>query len=152
MAIINYTTQIDVYKTIGEIQGILVSSGAQKIMFDYENRQPVAIRFLISTPTANHLSICLPARIKATQKILEQMKREKGSRMQVKPSMEQAARVSWRIIKDWLEAQMSMIQAEQAEFAEVFLPYLTDKTGRTFFEIVKSNNFMLPEHCEVEAQ
>lgn len=146
--IINYTTQIDVYKTIGEIQGILVENGAQKIMFDYEGKQPVTIRFMISTATAENISICLPARPKSVQKVLEQMKREKGSRMQVKPTFEQACRVAWRIIKDWLEAQMSLIQTEQAEMAEIFLPYLTDG-GRTFYEVVKGNGFMLPEGRDI---
>jgi hypothetical protein len=143
--IINYTTQIDVYKTISEIQGILVDNGAQKIMFDYEGKQPVSIRFMISTPQVQDLGVCLPARPKSVQKILELMKREKGSRMQVKPTFEQACRVAWRIIKDWLEAQMALIQTEQVELTEIFLPYLVSRTGQTFFEVVKSNNYLLLE-------
>jgi hypothetical protein len=142
--IINYTTTIDVYKTIGEIQGILVDNGAQKIMFDYDDRQPVAIKFLISTPSADNLIVNLPARPKAVQRILEQMKKEKGSRMQVKPNYEQACRVAWRIIKDWLESQMSLIQTEQAEMAEIFLPYLSSG-NQSFYEYVRANNFLLPE-------
>ena len=34
MAIKNYTTTIDVYKSRGEIQGALASHGARKIMVD----------------------------------------------------------------------------------------------------------------------
>ncbi len=142
--IINYTTTIDVYTTIGEIQGILVENGAQKIMFDYDDRQPVAIKFLISTPSADSLTVNLPARPKAVQRILEQMKKDKGSRMKVKPTYEQACRVAWRIIKDWLEAQMSLIQTEQAEMAEIFLPYLSSG-NQSFYEYVRQNNFLLPE-------
>ena len=143
--IINYTTQIDVYKTIGEIQGILVANGAQKIMFDYQDKHPVSINFMISTPTAQNLTVCLPARPKAVQKVLEQMKREKGSKMKVKPTFEQACRVAWRIVKDWLEAQMAMVQTEQMEFAEVFLSQLTNGQGHTFYEMAKGNGFLLPE-------
>lgn len=143
--IINYTTQIDVHKTIGEIQGILVENGAQKIMFDYEDKQPISIRFMISTPSTQDAAVCLPARPKSVQRILEKMKREKGSRMSVKPTFDQACRVAWRIVKDWLEAQMAMVQTEQMEFTEVFLSQLVDGKGRTFFEVVKSNNFILPE-------
>ena len=36
MAIKNYTTTIDVYKSLGEIQGALASHGARKIMVDYD--------------------------------------------------------------------------------------------------------------------
>jgi Fe-S cluster biosynthesis and repair protein YggX len=64
--------------------------------------------------------------------------------MQVKPTFEQACRVAWRIIKDWLEAQMALIRTQQVEMAEIFLPYLIDKTGRTFFQAVKENNYLLP--------
>jgi hypothetical protein len=148
--IINYTTQIDVYKTIGEIQGILVDNGAQKIMFDYDGKQPVAIKFLISTPEADGLTVNLPARPKAVQRILEKMKQEKGSRMQVKPSYEQACRVAWRIIKDWLEAQMALIQTQQADLAEIFLPYLSSG-NQSFYEYVRSNNFLLLEGRDPDA-
>ena len=36
MAIKNYTTTIDVYKSLAEIQGALASHGARKIMVDYD--------------------------------------------------------------------------------------------------------------------
>ncbi len=149
MNIINYSTQIDAYKTTREIQDILVKHGAQKIMFDYEDKQPVAIRFVITDAKGNNLNICLPARPLAVQKILVQMKREKGSRMQVKPSFEQACKVGWRIIKEWIEAQMALIQTEQAEMAEVFLPYIMDRTGKTFFQNMKERNFLLTEGAEL---
>jgi ornithine carbamoyltransferase len=143
--IINYTTQIDVYKTIGEIQGILVDNGASKIMFEYDGKQPVSISFMISMPSAQDMKISLPARPKSVQKILEQMKREKGGNMKVKPNFEQACRVAWRIVKDWLEAQMAMVQTEQMEFAEIFLSSLLNNKGQRFYEIVKGNGFMLSE-------
>lgn len=37
MAIKNYTTKVDVYTSIGEIQGALARHGATKIMIDYDN-------------------------------------------------------------------------------------------------------------------
>ena len=36
MAIKNYTTEIDVYKSLGEIQGALAGHGARKVMVDYD--------------------------------------------------------------------------------------------------------------------
>ena len=44
MAIKNYTTKVDAYTSIGEIQG------ATKIMIDYDNGKPQAIAFGIDTP------------------------------------------------------------------------------------------------------
>ena len=52
MAIKNYTTTIEVHKSLGEIQAALSSHGARKIMMDYgENGRPVGIAFGIETPT-----------------------------------------------------------------------------------------------------
>lgn len=40
MAIKNYTTKVDAYTSIGEIQGALARHGATKIMIDYDNGKP----------------------------------------------------------------------------------------------------------------
>ena len=45
MAIKNYTTKVDAYTSIGEIQGALARHGATKIMIDYDNGKPQAIAF-----------------------------------------------------------------------------------------------------------
>jgi len=48
MAILNYTTNIDSIKTIGEIQQILVSHGAKKIVSDYDDDGvPVNVTFCL---------------------------------------------------------------------------------------------------------
>ena len=56
---------------------------------------------------------------------------------------EQALRVSWRIIKEWVEAQMAIIEAGQAELSEVFLPYAVTKDGDTVYQKLKSGNDFL---------
>ncbi len=53
---------------------------------------------------------------------------------------EQAIRISWRILKDWIEAQMAIIQCGLAELPEVFLPYAMTNNGTTLFQAIKSNN------------
>ena len=47
MPIKNYTTKLDAYTSIGEIQGALARSGAKQIMVEYENERPMAISFTI---------------------------------------------------------------------------------------------------------
>ena len=39
MAILNYTTTIDAYKTVSEIERILVMHGAKSIMKQYEGEE-----------------------------------------------------------------------------------------------------------------
>ena len=55
---------------------------------------------------------------------------------------------SWKILQDWVEAQMAMIELAQIEVMEVFLPYLYDgQKKQTFFEQIKSKGFqkLLPK-------
>lgn len=54
---------------------------------------------------------------------------------------EQAARVAWRIIKDWVEAQLAIIDAGQAELEQVFLPYVQNPDGKTLYESISQNGF-----------
>lgn len=51
---------------------------------------------------------------------------------------EQAARVAWRIAKDWLEAQAALIDAEMALLDEVMLPYMLGDRGQTVYDIFRT--------------
>ena len=48
--------------------------------------------------------------------------------------MEHAYKVAWRILKDWVLAQMAIVEAGAAQLAEVFLPYALQPDGKTMFE------------------
>jgi hypothetical protein len=56
---------------------------------------------------------------------------------------QQAERISWRICKTWLEAQITLINLEQAKIEEVFLPYLIMPGDKTLFETMEQNHFLL---------
>lgn len=47
---------------------------------------------------------------------------------------EQAARVGWRIIKDWIEAQLALVQTQMVTLDQVFLPYARTNTGETVYQ------------------
>jgi hypothetical protein len=47
-------------------------------------------------------------------------------------------------VKDWVEAQMALVEAGQAEVAEVFMPYAIDQSsGMTMFQALKSKQLAL---------
>lgn len=52
-------------------------------------------------------------------------------------------RVSWRIVKDWVEAQMAIVEAQLAEVGEVFLPYAVTKKGNTLYKELKQDGMKL---------
>lgn len=42
------------------------------------------------------------------------------------------------------EAQMALIDTNQVKMEEVFLPYAIGKEGKTYFEIVSTQGYLLP--------
>src|SRR5205823_13438428 len=57
---------------------------------------------------------------------------------------QEGERIAWRICKSWLEAQITLINLEQAKMEEVFLPYLVMPSNKTLFETMEQNKFSLP--------
>ena len=135
MPLLNYTTKVDVYTTLGAIQGQLVKHGAKKIMQDYDEQGRItAVCFLVDTP-AGPRGIRLPANTDAVHKVL--------ARQKVKCDREQAERVAWRIVKDWIEAQMAILESEMVQMDEIFLPYMVNNSGQTLFEAYRENQLLL---------
>ena len=56
---------------------------------------------------------------------------------------DQAYRVAWRNILDWVQAQMALLEIGMAKMEEIFLPYMLDRKGRTFFERMEQRGFLL---------
>jgi hypothetical protein len=52
-------------------------------------------------------------------------------------------RVAWRNILDWVQAQMALLEIGMAKIEEVFLPYMQDREGITFFERMEQRGFLL---------
>ena len=139
MPILNYTTKIDSYKTIMEIQQILTKNGATKIIVDNDQRGlPVALTFCINFKNEN-LAFSLPCNFSG---VLKSMKNNKKCPKNL-CNEEQALRVSWRIIKNWVEAQMAIVEAQLVDMFEVFLPYAITKEGKTLYEHLKENNHQI---------
>jgi len=136
MPILNYTTQIAAEKTAQEIQTMLARAKAQAVMSEYDDKGVLSsINFRIKTG-AGMMTFRLPANV---QKIYEVLVRQRiPAKLQTR---EQAARVAWRIIKDWLEAQLALVSAEMVDLEQVFLPYAQDETGATLYEVLKDRQF-----------
>lgn len=148
MALKNYTTSIKIEKTIAEIEKILSEHGAYRIMKMYNEGIPsaVAFSFILSQQGQDtEINFKLPMR---EDKILQVFENQNiPDRL---CNIEQARRVGWRIIKDWIDSQMALLEIEIVKFEEIFLPYMYDvKKGQTMFEKLQKNQFLL-EHEEME--
>jgi hypothetical protein len=60
-----------------------------------------------------------------------------------KKTQEQAIRVAWRIIKDWVEAQMAIVETKMVKTEQVFLPYAVQKNGKTLYDNVIESKMLL---------
>ena len=134
MPILNYTTKVDTYTTIGQIQGILVKHGAKRIAQDYDGERVVAVCFLINTPFGEQ-AVRLPANAENVLKVLNKQK--------VKADFAQAERVAWCIVKDWIEAQMAILESQMVTIDEVFLPYIMNADGQTIYQLFQSKQLLL---------
>ena len=120
MPLLNYTTKISAEQTAAEIMSILVKKGATDILTHYGPAgMATGLKWRMETASGS-LGFSLPINADAVFEILTRdrvMKTNPAARMQ------QANRTAWRIIKEWILAQMALIETEMVTVEEVFLPY-----------------------------
>ena len=139
----NYTTEIPVERTIAEIQAILAQNGARGIALEYDGNGRIQDIFFKIRLQDKELPFRLPAKPeKVYAAIFAGMQYEDRLRQE---RMRKAEAIAWRICKTWLEAQITLINLEQAKLEEVFLPYLVLPSNTTLFETMERNQFLLPE-------
>ena len=137
MRIANYSTTVTARRSIEEIQGILVGHGAKHILIDYEKEEPVGLAFMIATPYGD-AAFRLPANIDAVQKVLNRQ------RVRSHVDRQMAARVAWRILKDWVRAQIAILETEMVTIDQIFLPYMETKDGKTLYQVMLDHRLQLP--------
>lgn len=141
MAILNYTTTIDSFKTVSEIEYILMKHKAKSNMKNYDGESITGLSFLIDTGV-QQIPVRLPVKVDECLKVLKKEKRE-NPKKQIKDTRDQAERVAWRIMKDWVEAQMALLDIEMVRFEEIFLPYIETNNGQTVYERLEESQFLL---------
>ena len=151
MPLKNYTTEMSAAKSIGEIQGKLVAHGASAIMINYgPDREPTSLSFMIQH-IHGELPFRLPANVKKVEAILLNMRARPPETWQADYARvmerihKQAARVAWRILKDWVDAQLAIVETEMVTLEQVFLAYLQITGEQTLYEAMVDRGFYLTE-------
>lgn len=135
MPIKNYTTKVPAVQTVGEIQGILAAHGARKVMMDYaENGRVTAVTFALDCCGSLH-GFRLEARPDGVKAVM--------AKERTKCDDEQAERIAWRNLKDWIAAQVALVETEQATMDELFFPKLVDRNEKTLYEVFQNGQLML---------
>lgn len=144
MGIKNYTTSIAVEKTMMEIEKILAKNGATHIFKMYNDKgEPAALAFK-AIVSEQLISFKLPMEEEKIMIVFKQSVKSGDIPKRYWDDRGQARRTGWRIIKDWVDAQMALITIHVAKFEEIFLPYMYDEqTGQTLFEKMEQRDFNL---------
>jgi hypothetical protein len=122
MPIANYTTDVSVAATAGEVQALLAKAGARRIMTEFAQgtggASIVAMSFEIETETGPR-GFTLPIR---TEGVLATLKRDKAATKYL--TMAHAEKVAWRIAAAWLKSQLALIDAGMTTLDEVMFPWM----------------------------
>lgn len=126
MVLSNKTTTVSAIQTVGELQTLLAKAGATQMLVEYEDGdgEPSALAFKILV-NGQPISFRLPCNWPG---VLKAMKGQVPLRLL---NHQHAKRVGWRILKDWLRAQLSLIAAGASTIEEVMLPWALMDTGNT---------------------
>lgn len=146
---VKYTTTIAATKTCAEMQDMLVRNGARRIMVEYQDGYPSGLAFSLDTPHGER-GFRLPVDIARMQKTLIRLGNDRKLGKLSRPtwsSKDHAARVAWRIMKDWLGAQLALLQSNMVELDQVMLPYIS-YGDRTLYESWKENERLALEAAE----
>lgn len=131
MPILNYTTKVSVDQTVNEVHRILAKARANAILNEYDLQGNISgIKFRLEIK-GQQVFYGLPVNVNGVSNALKKDKQYRDE--------PHARRVAWRILKDWIEAQMAIVTAGMAEVPQVFLPYAQTDNGQNLYERIQSN-------------
>lgn len=141
MPIKNYTTKVPANRSIQQIQDMLVAHGAMGVLMEYEQGtgRILALKFILDME-GKKLGFTLPVNWRLFQQVL------KHQRVRKWDDEDMCYRVAWRVIRDWVDAQMALYETQMVTMPQIFLPYFVTKTGQSLYEYAaKNSQFLLGE-------
>jgi len=138
--VLNYTTKIPVDRTTGEVQRMLAQRGCSAVAMHYtEDGRADGLSFTLRTPhgeRAFHMPVNLDGVLLLLQTPAVRSRASKDRKKYDTP--EHAEAVAWRIVRDWLEAQLALVDANMASLDQVMLPHLRVDPEHTLYEAYKA--------------
>lgn len=122
-----------------DIERILVAHKARELHYEYagdDSGRVVALVFALDVE-GRRLAFRMPARIEQVESALY------GTNLYLTDAKrKQAYQTGWACVRDWIDAQMAMIDIRLAKAEEIFLPYLLDASGQqTLYERMSAARF-----------
>lgn len=149
MPLLNYTSNVDADKTAQAIAKCLAMHGAKAVLTEYDEQEGLvkAISFKIGL-NGQDISFRLPCDWHPVYEVIHGKKKpypsyHKFYEHQKSQWKLQAVRTAWKIVHDWVIAQMALVETRMASTEQVFLPYAIMKDGRTLSEGIADNPGLL---------
>ncbi|WP_307211817.1 hypothetical protein [Microbacterium testaceum] len=117
---------MDAAKTANEITAMLAKRGAARVTTDYDQQgNATGLSFELRTDVGTR-EFALPIRAEG---VLATLKRDRAEKRYL--TIQQAERVAWRLVRDWLRAQLALIDAGSVSLDEIFFPWMVAPSGGT---------------------
>lgn len=134
MALHMETTRISPAKTVAQITALLGRTGfVCGVQTTYRDGEPEAVAFLVEVH-GERVPFRLPARVEPVFAYLQRNRSPVYRTRKVEQDREQAARVAWRQILRWVQAQLALIEVGMVSVHEVFMGYAMLGDQETFAE------------------
>ncbi len=132
MPLKNYTTSVPAVRSVQEIQESLAKHGAIGVLLEYEKGtgRIGGVSFQIELAGKNRF-FRLPLQWREAQRVMI----EQGVRRANDEDF--CYRVAWRIMRDWVMVQMSLVELQIVEVSQIFLSYTIQQNGKTLYENIK---------------
>lgn len=141
MPLANYSTSVSAERTAMQVMEQLRVKGAKAIVVEYDDDgNTVAVTWKMYT-SHGEIPFSLPVNAEACQKVLwrEYTARRGPSRSQT--TLAHARNVAWKIIYDWVRAQMAILETEMVTLEQVFLPYVKVSPDETLYQRMLRTGF-----------
>jgi len=137
----NYTSSVPANRSIQLIEELLINEGATNINKTIgEDKEINGVTFDIPIKDKTFV-FKLPSKVDLVYERLRKAIR-RPTPVALENCKAQAKRTAWKILYDWVQIQVSMIQINQVEILEVFLPYMYSRLdNKTYFETLRDNNY-----------
>jgi hypothetical protein len=117
----NYTSDVQVVRSVDHIESKLVEAGATNVMKLYKDKSISGIAFILDF-NGKQYPFKLPARVEEVEKIFAA--RQKRNRTLTESMRAQAHRTAWKLLSDWVDIQCSFIEMKQSQFMEILMAFI----------------------------
>ncbi len=141
----NYTSTVPVSRSVQHIEDCLIRHGAKSIIKEMDDNKKISCLCFMLPYKGKEIPFKLPANVAQCEKVFRAEVRRPTSGTYERIA-KQAEMTSWKLMSDWVDIQMSLVELKQVELMQVFLAYVYDPATRlTVFDRVNNNGFLLTE-------